>query len=282
MARRALLAPLLALLAAACSPAGLLNAVAPRRGLRHCSALAYAPGPRGGVDVYAPAAAQGAPVVVFFYGGGWEAGERGMYRFLGAALAEAGLVCLVPDYRVWPEVGFPGFVQDGARAVAWARAHAAEHGGNPEKLFLMGHSAGAHIATMLALNPAFLAAEGLEPRRALRGVVGLAGPYDFVPLQSATLRAIFGAEAEQPLSQPINFVAPGAPPMLLATGTEDPIVLPRNTARLAARLREAGNAVEEISYAGVSHAAIVGAFAAPLGFIAPVKRDVLRFIGARA
>lgn len=276
-----MLASLAALVTSACSPTTLLNAVAPRGGVVASTGLAYAPGPRHGVDVYAPAAARGAPVVVFLYGGGWESGERGMYRFLGATLAAAGVVCMVPDYRVWPEVRSPVFVQDAARAVAWARAAATAHGGDPARLCLMGHSAGAQIATLLALNPAFLAEVGLAPGRDLRGVVGLAGPYDFLPLQSRTLMQIFGPEAERPASQPINFVTAGAPPMLLATGDADTIVLPRNTERLAARLRQAGNQVESITYPGIGHAQIMGAFAAPLGFLAPVRRDVLRFIAER-
>jgi acetyl esterase/lipase len=275
------LASLAAMLTSACSPTGLLNAVAPRGGVVTASA-SYAAGPRHGVDVYAPAQAQGAPVVVFIYGGGWKAGDRGMYRFLGATLAAAGMVCLVADYRVWPEVASPTFVEDAAQAVRWAKLHAGEHGGDPGKLFLMGHSAGAQIVAMLALNPSFLGAVGLQPGRDLRGVIGLSGPYDFLPLQSDTLRAIFGPEEGRAASQPINFVTPGAPPMLLATGDDDTTVLPRNSQRLAEKLRQAGNQVELITYAGVGHATIVGAFAAPLGFIAPVKQDVLRFIAERS
>ncbi len=281
MARRAVLGSLGALLASACAPTTLLNAVAPRGGVVTASA-SYAEGPRHGVDVYAPAGAHQAPVVVFIYGGGWRAGDRGMYRFLGATLAAAGLVCVVPDYRVWPEVRSPAFVQDAAQAVGWARAHAAEHGGDPGRLFLMGHSAGAQIAALLALNPAWLGAVGMQPGRDIRGVVGLAGPYDFLPLQSDTLKEIFGPEEQRPASQPINFVTPGAPPMLLATGSDDTTVLPRNSTRLAAKLREAGNKAELIIYPGVGHATIMGAFSAPLGFIAPVRQDVLRFITQRS
>jgi acetyl esterase/lipase len=279
--RRAVLASFTAMLTSACSPTTLLNAVAPRGGVVTASA-AYAAGSRHGLDIYAPAEARDAPVVVFIYGGGWESGNRGMYRFLGATLAAAGIVCVVPDYRVWPEVRSPVFVEDAAQAVGWAQAHVAAYGGDKRRLFLMGHSAGAQMVAMLALNPAFLGAVGMQPGRDLRGVIGLSGPYDFLPLQSATLKEIFGPEAERPASQPINFVTPGAPPMLLATGADDTTVLPRNSARLAAKLRQADNQAELITYPGVGHAAIVGAFAAPLGFVAPVKRDVLRFIAERS
>lgn len=282
MDRRTVLAPLLAAATAACSPARLLNAVAPRDDVEIAADLPYAGGERHRIDVYAPRRARAAPVVVFFYGGSWETGDRATYRFVGAALADAGVVCMIPDYRVWPEVGFPGFMEDGARAVAWARAHAAEHGGDPGRLFLMGHSAGAHIATLLALDPAFLRAVEMAPGRDLHGVVGLAGPYDFLPLRDPTLQAIFGAERDWPISQPINHVTPGAPPMLLATGDSDSVVLPRNTERLAARLRQAGNPVETIVYPGIGHSEIIAAFSGALAFLSPVRRDVLEFVARLA
>lgn len=282
MLRRLALAPFAALLAAGCSPTALLNALAPERGVQLTDGIPYGEGPRNRIDVHAPRGAEAAPVVVFFYGGSWETGDRGMYRFLGAALAAAGVVCMIPDYRVWPTVGFPGFMQDGARAVAWARAHAAEHGGDPRRLFLMGHSAGAQIATLLALDAGFLPGLGVVPGRDLSGVIGLAGPYDFLPLRDPTLQAIFGAERDWPASQPINHVTAGAPPMLLATGDADTVVLPRNSERLAARLRAAGNAAETITYPGIGHSEIIGAFAGALSFLAPVRRDVLRFVAEQA
>ena len=277
-ARRPMFAALGALLAGACSPASVLNAMAPRDGVREASGLAYGAGDRHGIDVYAPDGAEQAPVVVFLYGGSWVGGDRGMYRFLGASLEAAGVVCMVPDYRVWPEVGFPGFVQDAAQAVAWARRNAAAHGGAADRLVLMGHSAGAHIATLLALDDDYLAAEGLRPATAVRGVVGLAGPYDFLPLRSPTLQAIFGPESGWAETQPVNHVAPGAPPMLLATGDADSMVLPRNTESLAARLRAVDNPVRTVTYPGLGHREIIGAFSSGLRFLAPVRRDVLRFV----
>ncbi len=280
--RRPILASLGALLAGACSPARMLNAVAPSEGVTTRTDLAYAPGPRHGVDIYAPAEARNAPVVVFFYGGSWANGSRSLYRFLGAALAAQGVVCMVPDYRLYPEIRSPAFLEDAAAATAWAHANAAEHGGDPGKILLMGHSAGAQMAVMLGLNPAWLGAHGLHPARHLKGVIGLSGPYDFLPLQTPRLRDIFGPEDTWPASQPINFVSPGAPPMFLGNGADDAIVLPRNTTRLAEKLRAAGNVVEAEIYPGVGHAPLIGAFAGPLGFIAPVRRDVLRFITQRS
>lgn len=269
-------------LIAACSPVGVLNALAPRNGVMRVDTLAYAAGPRHGVDIYAPTpATAAAPVVVFFYGGGWEAGQRTMYRFVGATLAANGVVAVIPDYRVYPDARFPDFIVDGARAVAWARAHAAAYGGDPNRLFLMGHSAGAHIAALLSLDGRWLAAQGMSPR-ALAGTIGLAGPYDFLPLETPTLKAIFGPPADWPASQPINFVGPGAPPMLLATAARDDDVATGNTYRLAARLRADGDDVVERVYPYVGHRTLMGAFAPPLGFLAPVRTDVLRFIADRA
>lgn len=261
------------------TPLGLLNALAPRGGFTERLEIGYGPGARHALDAYIPAAPlPGRPVVVFFYGGGWECGERGWYRFVAATLAARGVLVLVPDYRLFPEVRFPAFLADGAGAVGWAREHAAALGGDPARLFLMGHSAGAYIAAMLALQPNWLAARPA-------GVIGLAGPYDFLPLHTDTLRAIFGPEDTLPATQPINFVTPKAPPMLLATGMRDGIVLARNSARLAARLRAAGVAVTERRYATVGHRTVLGALATPLRgparlLGAPVLRDCLDFIAA--
>lgn len=273
-----MLAALSSLAVGACSPVVMLNALAPRADVQETTGLAYTEGARHGIDVYAPEGAEGAPVVLFLYGGSWDSGARGMYRFVGTSLAGGGVVCMVPDYRIWPDVRFPAFMHDAARALAWARRNAAVHGGDASRTVLMGHSAGAQMATLLALDGEYLADQGLEPGGALRGVVGLAGPYDFLPLRDPTLRAIFGPENEWPASQPVNYARAGAPPMLLATGDLDSTVLPRNTARLAARLRATGNDVQAVTYPGIGHREILGAFAPALRFLAPVRRDVLRFV----
>jgi acetyl esterase/lipase len=270
----------LALAVAACSPATLLNVTAPSGGVETRAAIAYAHQPDRQLDVYAPASACGAPVVVFFYGGSWETGSRDMYHFLGLALARRGVIVMIPDYRLYPEVRFPTFMDDAAAAVAWSRANAQRFGGDPAHLFLMGHSAGAQIATLLALDPTYLRRAGMEPS-SLAGVIGISGPYDFLPLTDPTLQIIFGPEETWPRSQPINFVTPSAPPMLLATGTADETVYPRNTVHLAARLRDAGVPVEERFYDGIGHIPTIGAFAWPLEFLAPVRQDVMDFIAAR-
>jgi acetyl esterase/lipase len=262
---------------------GLLNAAEPQGGVTVVRDIAYGPGARGRLDLYRPAGGEGAaPVVVFLYGGGWDGGSKDYYGFLGRALAHRGLVAVIPDYRLYPEARWPDFVEDSAKAVAWARAHVATHGGDPHELFLIGHSAGAYNAVSLAVDRRWLGAEGLDPRRDLKGVVGLAGPYDFLPLKSDKLKAIFGPEDQRPDTQPINHVDGRAPPLLLAAAVPDKVVAPGNTTRMAARVRAAGGVVETREYTGVGHSLLIAAMATRLRFLAPVFEDAVGFIQAHA
>ena len=280
MRRAAFVLAAVALLATGCSPLGLLNWVNPEPAYDRVE-LAYGPHPRQRLDLYRPKNAAGAlPIVVFFYGGGWEAGDKAGYRFAALALVEQGFVVAVPDYRVYPEVLFPSFLEDAAKAVAFIRDHAAAQGGDPKRLFLMGHSAGAYNAAMLALDAQFLAAEGV-PTSAIAGMVGLAGPYDFLPLTSTTLQSIF-AQPDMARTQPITFARKDAPPMLLATGDVDGTVFPRNTRNLGRRLTEIGAHVETIEYARLGHAGIVIALSPLFRGTAPVLADVTRFLKARS
>jgi acetyl esterase/lipase len=267
---------------AGCSPFVFLNAAAPDDGVSRQAGIAYGPLPRQKLDVYVPGdrAPRPVPAVVFFYGGGWEKGNREEYRFVGAALASRGVMTLVADYRVYPQVVFPEFVQDAALAVKWAQDHVAQSGGDPKRLFLMGHSAGAHIAAMLALNGQYLLEAGADPG-AIAGLIGLAGPYDFLPLKSATLKKIFGDPAPR-ATQPIDFVSGQAPPTLLINGSADTTVNPGNSTRLAAALKAAGRPVEHRVYPDIGHARIVAGFSAPLSNGVPVTDDVLHFIDSTA
>ncbi|MBU6449137.1 MAG: alpha/beta hydrolase [Rhodospirillales bacterium] len=262
---------------AACSPVTVLNGVA-RGPFTVTHNIAYAPNPRESLDVYKPAHAYNAPVVVFYYGGSWQDGDKAMYRFVGAALASKGVLTIIPNYRVYPQAVFPGFLKDSAAAFAWAHAHAADYGGNPGRMFVMGHSAGAYNAAMLALDPQWLAPFGLSPHRDIAGFIGLAGPYDFLPLTDPVLKTIFGPPDELARTQPINFVSPGAPPAFLAAGTADHTVSPGNTTRLAKRLAQAGDCVTVKLYPGINHTKLIGAFSPLLRWMAPVFQDSLAFI----
>ena len=261
-------------------PIDLINGPAALAGLKVTRHLPYGEGPRRRLDLYRPARAAGRlPTIVFFYGGAWQSGERASFGFVAARLARRGFLVAVPDYRVFPEVRFPGFLEDAAQAAAWMLGHAEAHGGDAGSMFLMGHSAGAYNAVMLALAPEYLRAAGASAAR-LAGVIGLAGPYDFLPLGGSTLRKIFETGGELAQTQPIGVARGDAPPLFLLTGGADRVVLPRNTAALAARLRALGGTVETRIYPGIGHVGIITALLSLLSWRAPVLRDVLGFIAA--
>ncbi len=245
--------------------------------------VAYGADPRHKLDVYRPAnAAPGAPVVVFFYGGSWQNGDKSIYRFLGATLARAGIVAVIPDYRVYPSVVYPDFLRDSARAVRWAKENATRFGADPAKLFLAGHSAGAYNAAMLTIDPRWLAEVQLQPLRDVRGMVGIAGPYDFLPLESENLKIIFGPEDSRPLTQPIHYVDGKAPPMLLLRPANDTVVDPGNSVRLTNRIREKGGSATLKTYDRVGHLSIIGTFSPLLSFLAPTRDDLVQFVRERA
>ncbi len=243
--------------------------------------ISFGPGERRRLDVYRPRRPlAGAPVALFFYGGTWQEGDRGFYHFVGASLASRGIVTVTPDYRLYPEVCFPDFLRDCAAAVRFTRDNAAAWGGDPTRLFLIGQSAGAYNAAMLGLDRRWLGAEGLDPGTDLAGVIGLAGPYDFLPLRDETLRTIFGPE---PLAQtqPIAHAGGESPPMLLLVGDKDRAVRPGNSFRLAKAIRAAGGAAEAKAYPGVGHVGILTALLPPLRHRAPVLEDIVGFIDQR-
>jgi acetyl esterase/lipase len=221
----------------------------------------YAPAHRLALDVYRPDAAAGdaAPVVVFLYGGSWRRGTRAQYRFAGRQLARQGVVAIVADYRTVPSTVFPGFVEDAAAAVSWARQHASEHGGDPARIFLAGHSAGAQIAALVGTDARYLAAHGLTPRD-LAGVIGLSGPYDF---EIAGYEDVFGPPAQWPLAQPVNFVDGDEPPFLLIHGSADTVVEPVDSEILAGRLRAVGTRAELVWLPGAGHLAPLVALRGP-------------------
>lgn len=283
LGRRALLAAGSALLSA-CSPLGLINALTPADagGRLAAAGLAYGPDARHRLDIYVPESGAGrAPVMVFFYGGGWNSGERADYAFVGRAFAAQGFVTVIPDYRLVPQVRFPTFVEDGALALRWVRDHIAGHGGDPSGVVLAGHSAGAYNAMMLALDRRFLARAGLPPGF-VRSAAGLAGPYDFLPLDDPRSIAAFGDYPRLAETQPVSFAGARAPRVFLATGDEDETVRPRNSVSLAAKLRAVGAPVELRTYPGLGHAGILLALNAGFRSRARVLADVVRFARGQA
>jgi len=256
-----------------------LNALTPGDGgvVRRVDGVAYGTDPRQMLDVYAPSSASGPlPVVVFFYGGGWNSGYRAGYAFAARAIAARGFVVVVPDYRLVPQVRFPAFIEDGAAAVRWTVDHVAALGGDPKRIAVAGHSAGAHIAMMLALDRRYLAAAGVPG--AIRSVVGLAGPYDFLPFDQGSAIAAFGQAPDPKATQPISFIRADAPPALLLTGDADEVVRPRNSRALAAALRLKGAGVEEEEYGGVGHIGILLALSKPFRGKADVLATMTEFL----
>ncbi|RMU49495.1 Esterase/lipase/thioesterase protein [Pseudomonas savastanoi pv. glycinea] len=262
-----------------CSPLKLLNTLNPTGPVDHVYGVAYGQDPRNTLDVYTPQTKPAnAPVVVFFYGGSWNTGSKANYAFVGEALAARGMVVVIADYRLYPQVRYPSFLEDSAKALAWAHKHAKTYGGDPDRLYVMGHSAGAYNAAMLALAPRWLTREGLSPS-ILSGWIGLAGPYDFLPIENADVKPVFFFPDSPPDSQPINHVSSSAPPALLMASNTDSLVNPkRNTGGLARALREAGVPVRDLYFSRTNHGTLVGAFAKLLSGLAPVVDEVDMFV----
>jgi acetyl esterase/lipase len=243
------------------------------------SAIPFAPGPRGMLDVWAPdsAAAKPRPVLIFFYGGGWNSGRRRDYGFVAKAYAARGFVVVMPDYRIGPEFRFPAFNQDGAAAIKWTRDTIAAYGGDPNRIVLGGHSAGAYIAVMLALDPYYLRDIGVDPH-IVRAVAGLAGPYDFYPWDSPLSIAAMSAWPDPQATQPIHFARVDAPPLWLAAGTADTVVKARNARNLAAREAVLGNRMTVLrEYPGLSHNDLIMAVSKPFRHKAPVIDESVAF-----
>lgn len=279
LALRAVLVVLLAGLLGACSPLALVNAVSPSGPDRTVASAAYGANPRHTLDIYRPEGnPKNAPVIVFYYGGNWNSGERADYAFVGHALAARGFVVVIPDYRLYPQVRYPDFLEDSARALAWTSRRIAQYGGDPQHIFAMGHSAGAYNAAMLALDPRWLREQGSSPG-VLRGWIGLAGPYDFLPTDNAEVRPVFHHPDTPPGAQPIEHVSAMAPPALLIAARSDATVDPvRNTGALAGRLRAAGVPVREVYFDRVNHAVLLATLSPSLKRLAPTLDAVEDFV----
>ncbi len=276
---------LLAALAAwaASAPAAALNALSALDSRRVAHGLPYGSLPRQRFDLYRPndaAPAAGWPLVVFFYGGAWRRGERADYRFVGEALAARGMVVMVADYRLHPLVRYPEFLRDSAIALSHAFTQASAWGADSRRVFLMGHSAGAYIAAMLALDSRWLAEQGRQPA-SLAGWIGVAGPYDFLPIRTLEVQPVFDHPNSRQDSQPMQHASSAQSRTLLVAPTQDERVDPqRNTVQLARRLTQAGGTVQLRLNAGVDHTSVLASIAWPLRRLAPLLNDIQAFIGA--
>jgi acetyl esterase/lipase len=283
VSRRSVFSGLAALTATACSKLVFVAANVPAAFgsyTRHAH-LAYGGDRHQRVDVYVPegrAPGGPRPLVVFWYGGRWTTGDKDDYRFVGAALAGMGYVAVLPNYRHYPAVKMTGFMDDAALAVLWARDHGAEFGADPQRLYLMGHSAGAHIAALVSLDPRYFAATGRTVPH-IAGLIGLSGPYDFLPLTDADLEDMFGPPERYEQSQPIHFVSRHSPPAFLVHGLKDQSVAPKNSVNLAAALNAHGVRAELKLYATLSHADTVAALSLPARGRAPILSEIAAFVG---
>ncbi|WP_395699734.1 alpha/beta hydrolase [Aquabacterium sp.] len=283
-----------AVLLAACvafvlaAPARALNLVAAVGSLRVAEGQPYGHLPRQRYDLYRPPAETrplgGWPLVVFFYGGAWNRGERADYRFVGETLARRGMLVMVADYRLHPQVHYPDFLRDCASATAFALKQATAWGADAQRVYLMGHSAGAYNAAMLALDERWLGATEHRPRE-LAGWIGLAGPYDFLPIKTPEVQAAFHHPNVPLDSQPIRHVqadggVPGVPALLVAGAQDSRIDPVRNTRGLAIALRQAGTPVRLREYGRLTHETAVAALAWPLQGLAPVLDEVADFVRA--
>lgn len=284
MTRRGLFAPALGALAAsfaaACSPLGALNALGPRDpGVRRVGRdLPYGDDARQTFDIFAPAAVAAGerlPVLVFFYGGGWDSGSKDVYGWAAQALAAQGFVVALPDYRLVPEVHFPTFVEDAAAATARVADVVETYGGDPAQLGVLGHSAGAHLAMMIALDAHYMAAVGRP--RLIKAAAGLAGPYDFLPFDVPSSINAFGQWPDPRQTQPLTFARADGPPLWLGHGTADVTVHDEDSILLDARTRELGGRSELKLYPGLSHEDLVATFSPLFRKKAPVLADVSAF-----
>lgn len=218
--------------------------------------VSYGPHPRNAVDIYTQDEGSRG-LLVFVHGGYWDEGDKSEYVFVANTFTERGYTVALVNYRLVPEVTFPAYVQDLARALTWLRTQGPY---SDLPLFLMGHSAGAHIGALVAFDESYLAEFGLSPEL-IDGFIGLAGPYNFLPLgpNDDRSRAALGDPATYPQTQPINFVDADDPRTFLAVSLNDETVNPNNSLSFAAAIEDAGGEVELKEYNDLNHATIVGA-----------------------
>lgn len=251
---------------AGCSPLTLVNSIAPDHGFKVEQGINYGHQKRQKLDIYYPEVTRpNAPVIVFFYGGSWRRGDRERYRFIGQALSSQGYPTIIPDYRLYPEVQFPAFVEDGAASIAWIKQNIPQ---SENGIVLIGHSAGAHLVALLALDRRYLRDKGVR-QNSIIGMIGLAGPYAFEPEQYRRFRPIFATAVPAELSQPLSHARGDAPPLLLVHGSDDRVVLPLHSQLLQERMNSKDGRARILELEGVDHVGIVLAISEPFAHLAP-------------
>lgn len=246
--------------------------------IRLVAAERFGKEPAQKLEMFVPQGTSGTlPIVVFVHGGSWASGDPRDYRFIARTLCARGYAVVLAGYRLYPQAKFPAMLEDGAAALRWVQGNAARYRGDPARMALMGHSAGAYNVAMLTLDPQWLKRVGLDAQ-AIRGTVALAGPFDFLPFDSPAAIHSFGDAPDPSMTQPVNFAHKDAPPLLLVTGDADTRVKPRNSEALARRLTEAGAPTEPVLLDGVTHEGIIMMFARPFSRDTRALDAVLPFL----
>ena len=260
----------------ACSPVGALNAVTSTAGLRVTRDLTYGPDLRNVLDVYAPQGARNAPTLLFIHGGSWTSGNKDEYKFVGESFARAGYVTAVMSYRLAPQNRYPAYIQDAAQALAFLRKNAGTYGGDPNRLFVSGHSAGAFNAVEVTMNERWLREAGV-PRDAIRAIVGIAGPYAY-DYRDFPSRNAFPEGSNPDVTMPDRHVRADPPPTLLVVAGNDRTVAPYNAERLEAALRARGGQVTRTVLPGLDHYTVIGSVGRSLTFLGPTRQVILDFL----
>jgi acetyl esterase/lipase len=262
-----------------CSPLAYIN-LQVSQNLQVDQNIPYGQEERQILDVYTREDIPSKGTIIYVHGGYWDTGDKSDYPFLADSLTEQGFTTVVVNYRLVPSVTFPSYVEDVALAVKWTVDNIAEYGGNLENIFLMGHSAGGHIAALVAYDARYLNRLGLS-NQDLSGFIGFAGGYDFLPIDPTDLRTIaaLGAEETYPDTQPINFVDSSDPPAFLAYTLNDNLVNPNNSPRFAEKIEAVGGYVELHEYDGVDHVSIIGTLGRASRFLnEAVLEDLVAFL----
>lgn len=270
-----------------CSAVQIVNSVSKIYPVEVEKDIAFGDNPRDTMDIYYPKSknenSANTPVVVFIYGGSWNRGEKSEYEFVGRKLASLGYITMLPNYRVYPEVKYPDFLKDGAKSIAKLVDQLKTEKYQPlkpsDKIVLMGHSAGAYNAAMLAMDDRWLARENLNRADLIEGLIGMAGAYNIYPIGVPEVRPVFNHPNYPEKSQPIDYVAESkVPTLLLAPESDELVSLEKNTFSLAKALGEVGTPNQLVTVEGTDHISLIGTLSPVLFFKGDSVSPIENFI----
>lgn len=212
--------------------------------------IAYGKKPWQTLNIYPQKNSTSAPVVIFIYGGGWHKGSKEQHHFVADALVRKGYLVVIPDYVKYPQGQFPTFIEDIAGAIAWVKNNISDYGGNPDQLFLAGHSAGAHTGALLITDNHYLREAGADVDD-IKAFVGLAGPYNFTPQKPQYIKTFGRENFDKMKANP--FVDGSEPPVMLIHSQGDNTVGRFNMDTFYNQLFAAGMPVEKRLYQDIGH-----------------------------